>query len=245
MKLIVLTPVSSTEVLTMSSLEMVSYINSTRKAGEAEVRHADFLSKVPRVLNGVERNFSSYYTASNGKQNPMYNFPKREAMLMAMSYSYELQAQVFDAWETAEAALIKTVVKPVALIPNFDNPIEAAEAWILEKKANILLTNEIATASPKVAFHDAVVNDGSTFSLAEVAKIIGVPPRKFNQMLRDGGYLMGNNVAYQHYIVLEILTLQYSGFQLADGSLARPTTRVTSKGVTHMQKKFGKAKVAA
>jgi hypothetical protein len=63
---------------------MVSYINSTRKVGEAKVEHYDLLKKVPQVLGEVAGNFSGYYTASNGKKNPMYNFPKREAMLMAM-----------------------------------------------------------------------------------------------------------------------------------------------------------------
>ena len=116
------------EVLTMSSLEMVSYINSTRKAGDAKVEHYDLLKKVPVVLGGGAGNFSGSYQSLQNKTMPMYNFPKREAMLMAMSYSYELQAQIFDAWESAEAALVKAAVKPVALIPNFDNPIEAAEA---------------------------------------------------------------------------------------------------------------------
>lgn len=71
----------------MTSLELVEFINGQRKDGEAELRHSDFLAKVPKVLGEVERNFSSYYTASNGKKNPCYRFPKREACLMAMSYS--------------------------------------------------------------------------------------------------------------------------------------------------------------
>lgn len=61
-------------VLTMTSLEIVKYVNSTRKTGDAEVTHADFLKKVPKVLNGGEGKFSSYYIASNGKQNPCYNY---------------------------------------------------------------------------------------------------------------------------------------------------------------------------
>ena len=84
----------------MSSLEMVSYINSTRKAGEAEVRHASFLKKVPEVLKGGEQKFLSSYKSAQNKTLPMYNFAKREAILMEMSYSYELQAQIFDAWES-------------------------------------------------------------------------------------------------------------------------------------------------
>jgi hypothetical protein len=34
----------------MSSLQMVAYINSTREPGQAEVRHDNFMAKVPNVL---------------------------------------------------------------------------------------------------------------------------------------------------------------------------------------------------
>jgi hypothetical protein len=48
--------------------------------GEAELRHDHFMAKVPKVLGEtVAPNFPGYYKASNGKQNPMYTFPKREA----------------------------------------------------------------------------------------------------------------------------------------------------------------------
>lgn len=94
---------------TMSSLEMVDYINADRKAkAEAEgltfpckeyrvLQHKDFLKKTPKVL-GEEHSakFFAQYKDSTGRYLPCYQFPKREACLMAMSYSYELQAQVFD-----------------------------------------------------------------------------------------------------------------------------------------------------
>lgn len=85
---------------------MVSYINSTRKPGDVELRHDHFMPKVPKVLGILVPKFlgtNIYINGRGGKQEQkVYNFPKREAMLMAMSYSYELQAQVFDAWEAAE-----------------------------------------------------------------------------------------------------------------------------------------------
>nr|WP_315428112.1 hypothetical protein [uncultured Albidiferax sp.] len=112
----------------MSSLEMVEYINSIRKAGEAKVEHYNFLKKVPQVLGVGAVKFYCSYKSSQNKSLPLYNFPKREAMLIAMSYSYELQAQVFDAWEATEAALSKAQKPAVALLPNFDDPIAAAKA---------------------------------------------------------------------------------------------------------------------
>ncbi|WP_404647742.1 Rha family transcriptional regulator [Raoultella ornithinolytica] len=105
-----LTVLTSGKEPTMSSLEMVDYINADRKAkAEAaglkfpckeyrKLRHSDFTKKVPRVIGeGGAKNFSHpIRNAQNGEVYPGYKFPKREACLMAMSYSYELQAQVFD-----------------------------------------------------------------------------------------------------------------------------------------------------
>ena len=87
--------------VTMTSLELVDFINSTRKDGEAVLRPDNFMAKVPSVLGANQApKFlgTSNYLNGAGNQVPrkIYNFPKREACLMAMSYSYELQAKVFD-----------------------------------------------------------------------------------------------------------------------------------------------------
>ncbi|PHM56856.1 Rha family transcriptional regulator [Xenorhabdus stockiae] len=105
-----------TEAPTMTSLEMVDYINADRKAkAEAEgfsfpckkyrkLQHKDFLKKVPKVL-GEEHSakFFAQYKDGTGRELPCYRFPKRESCLMAMSYNYELQAQVFDHMTELEA----------------------------------------------------------------------------------------------------------------------------------------------
>ncbi len=103
---------SSHEAPTMSSLEMVDYINAERKQKAKQegltfpckkyrnLQHKSFLAKVPKVLGETSAKFfaDGIFTSGNGAQSirKIYNFPKREACLMAMSYSYELQAQVFD-----------------------------------------------------------------------------------------------------------------------------------------------------
>lgn len=104
---IVVLPTS--EQPTMSSLEMVDYINAERKAkAEAEglkfpckkyrrLQHNNFMAKTPKVLGeNQSAKFLADYTDEKGRTYPCYRFFKREACLMAMSYSYELQAQVFD-----------------------------------------------------------------------------------------------------------------------------------------------------
>lgn len=117
---------------TMTSLEMVDFINSQRGEGESELRHDHFMAKVPKVLGegGVPKFRDTYTNPQNGQQYAIYQFPKREACLMAMSYSYELQAKVFDRMTELEQRS-----SPVIAMPNFSNPAEAARAWALEYEA--------------------------------------------------------------------------------------------------------------
>ncbi len=83
---------------TMTSIELVEFINEQRAPDEAQLRHRDFCEKVKKVLGeGVCENFRiPYEHPQNGQTYSIFNFPKREACLMAMSYSYDLQAKVFD-----------------------------------------------------------------------------------------------------------------------------------------------------
>jgi hypothetical protein len=97
---------------TVTSLELVGFINSQRGEGEAELRHRDFCAKVPKVL-GEEmcEKFRASFKDAYGRDQPGYRFPKREACLMAMSYSYELQAKVFDRMTALESGQQLATIK--------------------------------------------------------------------------------------------------------------------------------------
>lgn len=100
----------------MSSLEMVAYINKTREGtGEAELKHYSFMPKVEKVLGKDAKKFLGIYTDNMNRTQQLYNFPKREAMLMAIENG--------NAWEAAEAALTKA--KTVSLIPALKTPLAA------------------------------------------------------------------------------------------------------------------------
>ncbi|WP_034162741.1 hypothetical protein [Edwardsiella anguillarum] len=110
----------NSETPTMSSLEMVDYINADRRSKAQDdgvsfpskkyrkLQHKHFLAKVPKVLGETSAKFlaDDTYVVGNGAQatRQVYSFPKREACLMAMSYSYELQAQVFDHMTALEGS---------------------------------------------------------------------------------------------------------------------------------------------
>lgn len=159
--------------VTMTSLELVQFINNQRDVDAPELAHSDFLKKVPQVLGMVAGNFSSYYTASNGKKNPCYEFQKREACLMAMSYSYDLQAKVFDrmtALEGAQFAIPKTYAQAMRLAADQAEQIEQQQA-------------QLAIAAPKAAFVDKYVDSTGLKGFREVAKLLKVTEPKFRAFL--------------------------------------------------------------
>lgn len=114
--------IQSCNTVTMSSLEMVEFINSQRGPDESQLRHDHFMDKVLKVLGDAAPKFRGSYIAKDGSSRPCYNFPKREACLMAMSYSYDLQAKVFDRMTELESVAIQAPkvkdIRTQALIEN-------------------------------------------------------------------------------------------------------------------------------
>lgn len=185
--------------ITMTSLELVEFINSQRGPGEAELRHADFLAKVVKVLGSDERKFSSVYKGGNGQDRPCYRFPKREACLMAMSYSYELQAKVFDRMTELEAQ----AAQPTSLaLPDFTNPAAAARAWAAEferRQALELETSQqakvLAVTVPKAAVFDDLHHRPGCMCIRDAAKNIGVGERALIRKLIEVGWLYRRDLA--------------------------------------------------
>jgi hypothetical protein len=105
-EIIIKTPDSLNDGETMTSLEIVDFINATRQPGEGLLRHDNFMQKVPKVLSENYWQFEGMATwIANGgvRQRPIYNFPRHQAYLMAMSYSYKLQEMVYDAMVAAQS----------------------------------------------------------------------------------------------------------------------------------------------
>lgn len=216
-------------VATMSSLDMVEYINATRISGVALLRHDHFMTKVPKVILNAPK-FLGTQTYGNNITRKVYNFPKREACLMAMSYSYELQAEIFDAWQATERGI------STPTIPNFEDPVAAALSWVEQfkaKEAALLQLSiakvELESAADKIEFHDAVLASEDSFSVSHAAKILGVQPHWFFAWLRGSRYLQDNNVPYAS--ARKFISCAYH-----DNKSLSPTSFVTSSGLAHFEK---------
>ncbi|ATQ75067.1 hypothetical protein CR152_11450 [Massilia violaceinigra] len=89
----------------MSSIELLELINSVRDLDRAELRHDNFMAKIEKHPGIDALKFKGVYTGGNGQQRPCYYLPKREAELMVMSESLEVQTKVYDRLVQLEAAV--------------------------------------------------------------------------------------------------------------------------------------------
>ncbi|RKQ59910.1 phage antirepressor YoqD-like protein [Thermovibrio guaymasensis] len=173
---------TSKQIPQMSSLEIVDFINEYRAKNDdqpIQLRHADFMAKVQKVLGELSENYRSVYKDASGRSLPCYVFYKREACLMAMSYSYELQALVFDRMTELENKLSKPQ------LPDFTNPVEAARAWADEVEAKLIAQKQLELAAPKVEYFDRVADVNNYMNATTVGQKLGMSGTALNKQLEQ------------------------------------------------------------
>jgi len=240
--------VTSNPSVTMTSLDLVDYINSQRDEGEAELQHKHFCEKVQKVL-GAERSAEllADLPDSYGRPRKGYKFPKREACLMAMSYSYDLQAKVFDKMTELE----ETAHRPQ--LPDFTNPAIAARAWADQVEARQLieaktveLEHKVEVLAPKAEALDRMALADGEVCLQTAGKLLQQPPNKFISWLRGLGTWIfkrqgsSRNSAYTDKINAGYLNVRTTTTIMPDGS-ERVTEQVvvTPKGLAKLAQMLG------
>ncbi|SPJ21258.1 Phage antirepressor protein KilAC domain protein [Prolinoborus fasciculus] len=230
----------NTNEVTMSSLEIVDFINEYRAKNESnpvQLRHADFMAKVPKVLGDKGlRNFSdTYIHHQNGQTYPCFKLPKREACLMAMSYSYELQAQVFDRMTAMEEALKAK--------NSFDitNPAHLLQAIEVQAKLNIELTQKVAVLEPKAKGLDRIADCTNVLGIRESAKVLKVGQNQLVQYLIDHKVVYrdqhGKIQAYQKSVDQKLIHVVTSAPRLFEsGEKVFTQVKLTQKLITRIAK---------
>ena len=237
MNMPILAQSSNTDQVTMSSLELVDYINDSRKFDEkpVQLRHADFMAKVPKVL-GLETSekFRSSYLAGNGEHRPCYRFQKREACLMAMSYSYELQAQIFDRMTAMEEALKKPVL-------NLDDPEFLRQALLSYTEKVIELEHKVQVLEPKAKGLDRIADCTNVLGIREAAKVLKIGQNQLAQYLVDHKVVYRDQYskiqAYQKSIDQKLVHVVTSAPRLTEsGEKVFTQVKLTQKLITRIAK---------
>lgn len=244
---------NSGDPITMTSLELVDFINSQRKEGESDLRHDHFMAKVPKVLGEEHAPKFREMTAvvvGNGatRQSPIYRLPKREACLMAMSYSYELQAKVFDRMTDLEAkqaqpAIPKNYADALRLAAE---TVERNEQLALENKAQ---AQALAVAQPKAEALDLIAAGEKSVTIREAAKLLGVKENRFTAWLHEHDWtyrLNGRWVAKQPHIQAGRLIYKEARYtdEKTGHEVYAPYCHITPKGLAKLAQEFSKEQMA-
>lgn len=179
--------------VTMTTPELVEFINNHRNEVATpekplvKLHHRSLMAKVPQVLGfeSAAKFIASdiYSNGTGGSVNrQIYILQKREACLIAMSYSYELQAQIFDRMTAMEEAL-KRPTSHALSIPDFTDPATAARAWAEQFEAKQLAEKKIAVLAPKAEALDTIADTSNTYNIRECAKNIGIREKDLIQLL--------------------------------------------------------------
>lgn len=194
--------IANTE-LSMTSIELVDFINDYRREkSEAdgskfvELAHRNFMAKVPEVLGeGCAIYLADHRNEQNGQTYRIYRFQKREACLMAMSYSYTLQARIYDRWQKLEEQQNATQQHAIPKTLSSALRLAAEQAELIEQQQAAL-----AAAAPKIQFAEAVRNVDGLCTFEEIAKALGVGRNKLIAQLKSAEVLQENRLPYQRYI---------------------------------------------
>ena len=225
--------------VTMSSLEIVDFINEYRAKNESspvQLRHDHFMAKVSKVLGeNAAPNFRGTYIARDKSERPCYHFPKREACLMAMSYSYELQAQVFDRMTAMEEALKAK--------NSFDitNPAHLLQAIEVQARLNIELSEKVAVLEPKAKGLDRIADCTNVLGIRESAKVLKVGQNQLVQYLIDHKVVYrdqhGKIQAYQKSVDQKLIHVVTSAPRLFEsGEKVFTQVKLTQKLITRIAK---------
>jgi phage antirepressor YoqD-like protein len=227
--------------ITMTSLEIVDFINNHRKANgnNTELRHDDFMRKVPQVLG--EMNAPKFYgtqTYGNNNMRTIGNFPKREACLMAMSYSYDIQAEIYDRMTAMEQHILM-LNRPSYMI---EDPVERAKKWIeecnqkQEAETKLLEANlVIEVMQPTVDAYELIAGKRGSMCFQDAYKFLG--GLKLKEMKK---WLFDKKWMYKDRFDRDAIsyTYQSNGYLVVKATAHQPQIRITYRGLAAMARQM-------
>ena len=160
-----------------------------------------------------------------------------------MSYSYELQAKVFDRMTALEEELAR---KPAFVLPDFTNPAIAARAWadqvdkVQELEVKTIAQQKIlSVVEPKAHAFDLVSAGKDTMTVTEASKVLGKKRVDLMAYMHEKGWIYRQNgswVAYDQHI--KSGCLQYKEASYTDEKTGTPCRKpychITPKGMTKL-----------
>ena len=159
------------------------------------------------------------------------------------------EAAAFRRWITSEVlpSIRKhggylTPEKAEEIISDPDVIIELAQAVKRERSARISMESLIHELEPKADMYDRFLDADGTYSIGNVAKMVGLSQNKLFDRMRNSGILIAKgamrNTPYQRY--MHHFSVRPYYFERSDGTRGTNyTTRVQPSGIQFICRKLG------
>ena len=119
------------------------------------------------------------------------------------------------------------------MLPNFNNPAEAARAWANEYEQKQIAQHKVKELEPKAEFYDAVTESKDTIDIGTASKVLnydGIGRNKLFEILRSAKVLDRSNIPYQRFVDAEYFRCIETKFTKPDG-----TTSINIKTVVYQK----------
>lgn len=212
--------------LTMSSVEIAELTGK---------QHAHVMRDIKKMfdeLNLDVSRFGGIYLDSYQRENPFFNLPKRECLILVSGYNVQLRAKIIDRWQALEAQ------QPVFEIPQTLPDALMLAAQLAQEAAR--LESELKAAEPKLLALDKIAVAKDSLCLQETAKALQMRPADLIAWLQAHEWIykrVGSAqwLGYQAKVQTGLLEHKVTTVSRSDGSEKVVTqVRVTAKGLTRL-----------
>ena len=180
-------------------------VSSRQVAEKFGKMHKDVLENVRSILaaeNSATKLFSKSLYENRGKHYSEYLMNRDGFSLLAMGFTgtkaMQWKLKYIEAFNAMENAIQNKL-----LMPNFNNPAEAARAWADQVELRGIAEKKVFELTPKGEFYDTVMPSESELKMSEVAKVLAYKEMgrtKLFKFLRSKGILQANNEPYQQFV---------------------------------------------
>ena len=194
----------------MNELVMVennqAVVSSRQVAENFGKQHKDVLESIRGILaaeNSATKFFRESTFENRGKHYPEYIMNRDGFSLLVMGFTGKeamtWKIRYIQAFNEMEAKIRENTL----IMPNFNNPAEAARAWAKEYEEKQKALAQVTEMKPKAEFYDDVTGSTDTIDIGSVAKVLNIPNMGRNKLfsfLREKKVLNKRNEPYQEYV---------------------------------------------
>lgn len=234
--------------LVIFTSDKIPVVESTVIAEGVQIEHKAVLQLIRKYLEDfqdferVTFEMRPFETAGGTQKREVAFLNENQAYLL---FTYlkntdtarQLKIRLVKAFSEVRNQLIEAINDRYQLPQTYSDALRQLACEVEKKEAleakNLQLENKVKEDAPKVDYCDQIVADNESMTITKAAKVIGYPPRKLKDYIRQIGWLYANaDTPMQHVITSGYMVLRYAHWTDVNGNaVEKPYAHITNKGI--------------